>query len=123
MNGYINTILILMVAFLALLLSGNPFSKGSEPIAPEATASAQISGQCCDLGNGDQCKPQRGAGKQFTFVGNGQEYGLLKSNAKLSEAAAHLQNSGQLAYDQYPIILNTSDGYANHTCSLGQDLI
>ncbi len=94
-RGSIGIYLIIgLVIVVAMLLEGgSPFSKyHSSPGAPDEITEASASGQCCDSGNGDQCKPElTDTTKQFTWTKNGKVYGLLKSDITLAEAPAHLK--------------------------------
>ncbi len=114
-NGFSYIYVILVVVFLALFLvnglrsvvNQDELIYGPSP-TPTSRPLIALSGACCDLGNGDQCKPQTDTDKKFTF--NGQEYGLLKTGVKFSEGFYHLEDSGE-KFNNNPIIVNTTDGY------------
>lgn len=131
-RGFAEVFLLIGVVILAIFLVGG-FGSREKRVGegiPTATTSATINGQCCDLGDGEACKPKKGEGEKFTF--RGSEYGLLKSNISLAESVIHLKDSGEKVFGQYPIILNEADGFIprartvvpGHGCgNIGDDLL
>lgn len=102
-------VIVVIVIIFAVFLSGGLSFKEAGKQSQQSQETIASSGFCCDSGDGDQCKPQTGEGKQFAFQGT--EYGLLKSNVIFEEQNFHLKDSGE-KFNGDPIILNTSDGYS-----------
>lgn len=98
-------LVVVVVAFAVFLTSGTLYNKS----IPDPDNSSST-GTCCDTGNGDSCQVQKGSGQ--TFVYNGSEYGLLKSDITMEEGLYHLADTGQ-KFNNNPIIKNTSDTTAS----------
>jgi hypothetical protein len=116
-RGFAEVFLILLVVLFAIFLAGGVFNKEKPKVADitnTASSSGEIRGACCDLGDGDECKPHTDDAKTLTF--GGEKYGLLKSKVSLMEGNYHLRNTGE-KHDDDPIIVNTTDLYY-HICPL-----
>ena len=119
-------ILLLVIAFGAIIAGGLTAPKGF--LSPNSGTTGTTDGAytCCDTGDGDQCKLQD---KKFTWKGTNatdEEYALIKSNIKLLEQSGHLAPMGTSSTGE-KIYVNTSDTTASYGsipgCERGKDLV
>lgn len=90
-----------MFSFILAGVLRPPHPPGPSPLTPTTP-------YCCDSGNGANCKPLTGPGQVITY--NGQQYGLLRSEARFVEGNLHVHDTGiKVGPSQYPLIENSTE--------------
>lgn len=107
-KGGIQYAILALVIILGVVFTGSLFVN-TKTLNPTYTSYPAALAQCCNTGDGEQCRPETGEGKELTF--QGQRYGLLRSNTKFVEGNVHLRDSGAPPTTQGPIVVNDSDKY------------
>lgn len=100
-------LLIGIIALAAFLLIGG-FS--TDRLSDTASTPPEGAYQCCDSGNGANCRPSTDISKRFRFPDliSGDEYALLKTDIVLVEGQGHIAHSGSNAPSGERIFVNTS---------------
>ncbi len=92
-RGQMELLLIGIIALAAFLLIGG-FS--TDRLSDAVSIPPEAAYQCCDSGNGANCKPSENLSKRFRFPDptTGDEYALLKTDIILVEDIRHIEPSG-----------------------------
>lgn len=102
-------LIIGIIALAAFLLIGG-FS--TDRLSDAVSIPSEAAYQCCDSGNGANCKPSEDLSKRFRFPDptTGDEYALLKTDIILVEDVRHIKYSGfDVPATGERIFINTSD--------------
>ena len=112
-------VLVLLILLFSYFLVGGLFPK-QKPAATPGTSMPNM--QCCDQGDGLNCKPVPGETINYNSATGVDNYGLLKSNVALIEHAEHIDPAvPEVLADGKPIFLNTSENKG--WCDEGSDCI